>query len=153
ELMREFAELGSEDAFRALVDGHLNLVYSVARQTVRDSQLAEEVAQTVFVILAHKAGGLTKGKAPSAWVDRTTRLAALQALRKECRRRVREEEFAQMDNTESEAVWERVAPHLGEMMDQLAESDRAALVLRYFESKSLKDVARALGLGEDAARM
>jgi hypothetical protein len=92
-------------------------------------------------------------KALSAWLYRTTRLAAKQALRNECRRREREEKFAQMDHTSSESVWQQIEPHLGEVMDQLGERDRTALVLRFFESKSLQDVARALGTGEDAARM
>lgn len=153
ELLRDFAERGSEDAFRALVTRYIDLVYSIARQTVSDPQLTEEVAQTVFVVMARKAASLTNVKALSAWLYRATRLAALQAVRNECRRREREENFVQMDNASSDSVWEQILPHLGEVMDQLGEADRTALVVRYFESKSLKDVANALGTGEDAARM
>src|SRR5437016_4279199 len=123
ELLLTFAERGSEDAFRTLVDRHINLVYSVARQTVRDPQLAEEIVQTVFIILAQKATRLGQVKALSGWLYRTTRLAAIQALRNECRRREREEKFAQMDHTPSESVWEQVEPHLGEVMDRLSELD------------------------------
>ena len=153
ELLLTFAERGSEDAFRTLVDRHINLVYSVARQTVRDPQLAEEIVQTVFIILAQKATRLGQVKALSGWLYRTTRLAAIQAVRNECRRREREEKFAQMDRTPSESVWEQVEPHLGEVMDRLSELDRNILALRFFESKSFKEVALVLGKGEDAARM
>src|SRR3977135_1975501 len=99
ELLQFFAERGSEDAFQALVDRNINLVYSVARHTARDPHLAEEIVQTVFVILARKAARLGKVKALSGWLYRTTRLAALQAVRNECRRREREEKFANMDHT------------------------------------------------------
>src|SRR5438477_2094951 len=153
ELLQTFAERGSEDAFRTLVDRHINLIYSVARQTVRDPQLAEEIVQTVFIILAQKATRLGKVKALSGWLYRTTRLAAIQALRNECRPREREEKFAQMDHTPSESVWEQVEPHLGEAMDRLSELDRNILSLRFFESKSFKELALVLGKGEDAARM
>ncbi|HMC28088.1 MAG TPA: sigma-70 family RNA polymerase sigma factor [Verrucomicrobiae bacterium] len=153
ELLKDFADTGSEDSFKTLVDRHINLVYSVARHTTRDPHLAEEVAQSVFIILAKKAGKLGNVKALSAWLYRTTRLAAVQSVRNECRRREREEKFASMDHTVAEPNWEQIEPHLAEVIDQLGETDRTAIVLRFFESRSLKDVARTLGTGEDAARM
>ena len=131
ELLRDFAERRSEDAFRALVDRHINLVYSTARQTVRDAHLAEEVVQTVFVIMARKARSLGHVKTLSGWLYRTARLAAMQAVRNECHRREREEKFAAMDHASSEKIWEHIEPHLGAVMDQLSEPDRTALVLRF----------------------
>ena len=145
ELLKDFADTGSEDSFKTLVDRHINLVYSVARHTTRDPHLAEEVAQSVFIILAKKAGKLGNVKALSAWLYRTTRLAAVQSVRNECRRREREEKFASMDHTVAEPNWEQIEPHLAEVIDQLGETDCTAIVLRFFQSRSLKDVARTLG--------
>ena len=68
DLLREFAVNGSDEAFRAIVERHINIVYSAARQTTRDCGLAEEVAQTVFIILARKAGKLGHIRALSAWL-------------------------------------------------------------------------------------
>ena len=60
ELLRRYSEQKSQAAFGELVQRHLNLVYSVAlRQVGGDSHLAEDVAQQVFVALAHKAASLT----------------------------------------------------------------------------------------------
>ena len=52
ELVREYADSGSEEAFSALVARHLNLVYSAALRRVGNPHHAEEICQAVFIILA-----------------------------------------------------------------------------------------------------
>src|SRR5438132_12143154 len=61
ELLAEYAASGSEEAFAELVGRHLALVHSTALRIVENAQLAEEVAQSVFIILARKAGHMRKG--------------------------------------------------------------------------------------------
>src|SRR5204863_511286 len=59
QLLARFATGGDEDAFRVLIDRHLDLVYSAALRLVNgDAPLAEDVAQSVFMDLARKAGEL-----------------------------------------------------------------------------------------------
>jgi DNA-directed RNA polymerase specialized sigma24 family protein len=59
ELLRQYAETGSEKAFAELVLRNLPLVYSAAlRQVGGDEQLAKDVAQSVFTDLARKAASL-----------------------------------------------------------------------------------------------
>src|SRR5206468_4346833 len=72
----------------------------------------------------------------------------------EVRRRAREQEAAmnQLLATESETLWEQISPHLDAALGELAEPDRDALVLRYFECRSAREIARVLGTTEEAAQ-
>jgi len=155
QLLREYASRDSQEAFSALVSRHLNLVYSVAFRQTGNQHEAEEVAQAVFVVLARKAGSLRPGTVLSGWLYETARLTASNARRSEIRRHHREQE-AYMRSTLNEPVsdhWGRVGPLIEQAMSGLNEADRNAIVLRYFENKSLKDVGAALGASEDAAKM
>jgi DNA-directed RNA polymerase specialized sigma24 family protein len=67
ELMQEWVDHGSEDAFRSIVDRHVNLVYSTARRLVSNPHEAEEVTQTVFILLARKARSLSKETVMAGW--------------------------------------------------------------------------------------
>jgi RNA polymerase sigma factor (sigma-70 family) len=153
ELLGQFTREQSQDAFTALVNRHLNLVYSAALREVRSQQLAEEVCQSVFNILARNAGKLAPDTILSAWLYQVTRNAAVSVVRSEARRQAREQIAFQMsDMNESSASWAHIEPLLDEAMDSLDSTDRAAILLRYFENKSLREVGEALGTGEDAAQ-
>ena len=57
-----------------------------------------------------------------------------------------------LDEPSSDAIWLELAPHLDDAMEKLGVTDRDAVVLRYFENKSLAEVGTALGMEERAAQ-
>jgi RNA polymerase sigma factor (sigma-70 family) len=147
----------SQNAFGEIVRRHLDLVYSAALRQVRSPQLAEEIAQSVFSDLARHADKLNwaTGGPPvlTAWLYAVTRRTAIDAIRKESRRQLREQIAVEMNRMNATAnEWMQIAPLLDEAMAALDETDRSAVLLRYFENKSLREVGAALGASEDAAQ-
>jgi uncharacterized protein (TIGR03435 family) len=154
DLVRQFAASGSEEAFAALVRRHVNLVYSVALRQLGNPHDAEEVAQAVFIILARKAADLREGTVLSGWLYQTARLTSANFQRASSRRRHREQEaFMQFaKDSDPEVSWQRLSPLLEEAMARLGQKERDAVVLRFFENRTVREVAAALGLEEAAAQ-
>jgi RNA polymerase sigma factor (sigma-70 family) len=153
QLLRRYATDGSEAAFGQLVGRHLNLVYSAAlRRTGGDTHLAQDVAQLVFTDLARKARSLPADAVLAGWLHRATHYTAAQLLRTERRRVAREQEAVAMNTPAANPVWEQICPLLDEALDRLDAADRDAVLLRYFEHKSAKEIGQTLGTSEDAAQ-
>jgi len=154
-LLSLYARTGSESAFRELVSRYIDLVYSTAFRLVGgDAQSAQDVAQTVFVALADKAGSLPEDVMLGGWLHQHTRFAAGKLMRTERRRQMRERQAAEMNTLEdhSESNLAQVAPVLDEAIGQLGAEDRTAILLRFFERKDFRSVGDAIGSSEDAAR-
>lgn len=158
ELLHRYARNREERAFAELVERHLGVVYGVAhRRTGGRVQLAEEVAQKVFCDLARRAATLQDHPALIGWLYRATRNAAIDAVRREGRQQKISHTLATMPDTapnpEEQVDWARLRPVLDEALDQLKQSDREAMLLRYFEGLSFAEVGAHLALSENAARM
>src|SRR5580698_9327099 len=156
ELLEQFARNQSEGAFAELVERYIGLVYSTAFRKTGNPQQAEEITQAVFIILARKAGSLGSKTVLPGWLHHTARLTAANLQRAELRRIHREQEsFMQSTINESapDALWRELSPLLDDAVASLGTSDRDAIVLRFFQNRSLAEVGATLGASEEAARM
>ncbi len=159
QLLRAYAERRSDAAFAELVRRHIDLVHSAARRMVGDAHLAEDVTQAAFLALAKSAAQLTERPVLAGWLHRTAQNIAAQTVRTDVRRRAREQEAAAMNELLSDSsgagvppAWSEIAPHLDAALGDLSEPERDAVLLRYFQRQSARDMAQTLGITDEAAQ-
>ena len=142
------------EAFRALVEQHKSMVFSIAYRMVGDYGIAEEVAQDVFLELYRWRERLESEAHVTFWLRRTAMHRATDAIR---RRKVRPEAAAE--------EWEEglhqgvfggggvreayraaaLSARLERALLTLPEQQRAVVVLRYQEELSPDEIARVTG--------
>jgi RNA polymerase sigma factor (sigma-70 family) len=158
QLLRAYAEHRADAAFAELVRRHIDLVHSAARRMVGDTHLAEDVTQATFLALAKNAAQLTERPVLAGWLHRTAQNIAAQTVRTDVRRRAREQEAAAMNElladsgTVAPPAWSEIAPHLDAALGELTEPERDAVLLRYFQRQSARDMAQTLGISDEAAQ-
>ena len=144
------AQLGDREALDALLRGIQRPVYGYLKNMVRDSAVAEDTLQDVFVIVIRKLKTLRDPQLFRPWVYRIASRQALKTLRRETRWRNRVVESVSSDTPyalQSPDAGDVVdAREIKELLDRLSPPVRAVMVLHYLESMSLKDVGAILGL-------
>lgn len=146
------AQRGDAPAFRALVEAHRARAYALALRVLRSAPDAEEVAQDAFV-KAWTALPTFRGDAAfSTWLHRIVWRRALDRLAEAKARRRREEAVA------SESVLVAAPDHdstpgaepfAERLLETLSPQQRAAVVLFYFEDRSVAQAALVMGLPEN----
>jgi RNA polymerase sigma factor (sigma-70 family) len=154
DLLREYVLRGSEPAFRTLVERHVDLVYGTTFRKLGESGGAQDVAQGVFIALARKAARLQGKTVLTGWLYQTALLEARQWRRGEMRRQRREQNAVELGTTmkEDESLPRSMTGLLDDGLMELKEPEREALMLRFFEERSHREIGALLGTGEDAAR-
>ncbi|MBB5350268.1 RNA polymerase sigma factor (sigma-70 family) [Haloferula luteola] len=153
ELLREFSQSRSDAAFAELERRHAGRVFAVAWRVSGNRQTAEDVTQLVFVQLAKHARSLAEHPVLMGWLHRTARNLAANRVRSEVRRQVRERAVGdwRVDQQEDD-VWQNIEPELDAAIDALRDGDREAVLLRYFENRSAREMAVCLGVSPEAAQ-
>jgi RNA polymerase sigma factor (sigma-70 family) len=162
-LLEAFIASGhGEREFTRLVRELGGLVYSSALRRTQNAQLAEEVMQNVFALLARKAKSLCGHPSLAAWLHETTRLEASSVMRAEKRSQRKTAALAEELKThcpmtnhqaDSQANWKDALPLLDEALDRLSTAERQAILDRFYEGRQFKDIAARNGQSEAAVKM
>src|SRR5437016_6080254 len=145
---------GDEQAFETLVAKYFRMVYTVAARQTGDSHLAEEIGQSVFLILSGKAHGFPSRTSVPGWLLRTTRFVCWDAIKMRRRREQNERKLAM--NLEhqlgTKAEPNKMELLLDEALQTLRPDEQAGIVARFFEGKDFHEIAEMFAITEHAAR-
>jgi RNA polymerase sigma factor (sigma-70 family) len=155
--LREYVRTGSSEVFKAIVDAHVDAVYSQCLRQLRNRAAAEDVTQQVFITLAQKAARIPLNSVLDGWLFTATRFCCANYQRAAARRRSAERKAALMRNEAIEPLRasdfrSQAEPILDDAIAQLGASDRDAVLLRFFQGRSIREVGNTLGVSEDAAK-
>ncbi|MCR6632554.1 MAG: sigma-70 family RNA polymerase sigma factor [Magnetospirillum sp.] len=136
------------EAYRILVERHVDRAYALALRTLRNPADAEDVAQEALVKAWTHRHSWQAGKAKfSTWLYRVVfnRCIDLKRLPSNaCLDDVAEPEDGQPDSVD--AIHRRqVYDRLGDAMASMPDQQRAALTLAYFDDMGNAEIAQVLG--------
>lgn len=143
DLLADYAATGSHAAFDALVKRHADFIYSAARRRVGSADLADDVTQATFIVLARKAKQIGRRESLSAWLYRVAKYAAIDALRRRSTRQKHERQAARPEaDMAVTSLAKEIAPHLDAALDRLSPRDREAVLLRFFREQTLEQIGQ-----------
>lgn len=151
DLLRQYARSGSQQAFTELVTRHIDMVYAACLRRLHNRQDAEDATQAVFIALAGKIAGLDAKTVVGGWLYRAAAYTCGDMLRK-AKRREEHEMAAAIERAESSSEGHPEAPDIDDALAKLNSADREAIVLRFLEDRSFREVGVELHVSEEAAR-
>ena len=130
------------------------MVYTVAARQTGDWHLAEEIAQSVFLILSRKARGFSSKTPIPGWLLRTTRFVSWDAIKMRRRREQKERKFAVdlHEPLKMKAEPSGMEALLDEALRTLSPDEQAGIMARFFEGKDFPEIAETFAITEHAAR-
>ena len=153
-LLRDFIERGSQAAFSELSKRYMRLVYSTCYRELGSSDLAQDATQAVFLLMAHKARSLRGHSNLPGWLFNAARLVSKNIRKMELRRQKMEQALMEQTSTsvpQSEPEWNAIDPLLNDALTALKDRDRDAILLRYFEGRTLSEIGAIHGVTEEGA--
>ncbi|TMU50577.1 RNA polymerase sigma factor [Flagellimonas algicola] len=151
---------GDTQEFSVLVDQYKDLVFTVAIRTLKNREEAEEVAQDTFIKVFKSLKNFKGDAKLSSWIYRIAYNTCLDRVKKHKKElknmpidEVRSEAVMEMGNALDGMVMQERAATIKRCIQQLSPVDAALLTLFYFEEKDLKEMAKALNLSPNTAKV
>ena len=161
----EEARKGNHHAFRVLVERHSRTLFRLAYRMTGNQQDAEDLVQETFLRAYKRLGRFDNRSAFATWLYRICANCSLDLIRSRKNRREQQptikedQEWSWLDRIATSAPSPerltqsgQIASLLEPAMNQLSESERVAFVLRHFEGCDIEEIARTLGVQNNAAK-
>lgn len=140
--------VGFDEAFTL----HHRAVFSTARAVVRDSAVAEEVTQEVFLKLLRHLDSAPRGELLRPWLLRVTLNEARNTIRSRNRSLARDASYQKASHadlaTDFELERDRELEAARQALDKIKEPMRSCLLLKH-QGLSYREIAQTLSLKEN----
>ena len=139
--------LGQEEAFKALVERHLDRGYAVAFRILRHAPDAEDVLQDAFLQVWTRRGSWQPGRAKfSTWLFRVVTNRCIDHLRKNKVAKLEELHDVKDDSSNQSSILElqEAIEVLEAAMIRLPDQQRIAIVFSYNENMSNGEIAETM---------
>lgn len=154
------ARSGGAGAFEALVHRYYGMAYGLAYAHVREAAAAQDVAQEAFLLAWANLERLRHPEGFLMWLRRIVRNCALNWLRSEEYRHKLSARLAERDAVAAAVApsavahleQEERAARIHEALGRLSPKLREALVVFYFEGKSVRQAADGLGIKSETLK-
>jgi RNA polymerase sigma-70 factor, ECF subfamily len=139
------ARTGDPGAFAELVRAHRRAVFSLALRMLASRELAEDLAQEVFMRLHRNLHAIESAQHLAFWLRRVTANGAIDRLRRPRLVTATLDEAVELPapSTDSDPLLQR---ELERLIGRLAPAARAVMLLRYQEDLDPVEIARTLEL-------
>ncbi|MBM4160663.1 MAG: RNA polymerase sigma factor SigZ [Ignavibacteria bacterium] len=130
---------------------HVRLKHFILRR-IPDKADAEDLLQEVFLRIHARIGTLKDSSRIESWIFQIARNLIIDHYRSKRTREEIDEEGLPDEGERTLTAVERLAPAIRELVDQLPQPYREALVLTEFEGMSQKELAQQLGISLSGAK-
>ncbi|MCR5142484.1 MAG: RNA polymerase sigma factor [Ruminococcus sp.] len=160
----ERAKTGDKRAFALLYRENYDKIYRYVLKNVGRPDAAEDITQEVFLQSMQNIGRLEKNENYAAWLRGMAHNKCADMFRSESRFTYYETDEELENAASNTGLNEPVMipedyssnrerqRQLAKLLDGLKPEMRSALILYYYDDKSLSEVARSLGMNENAAK-
>jgi RNA polymerase sigma factor (sigma-70 family) len=143
-LLDRFIHEGDQGAFGTLLDRHGPMLLGLCRRQLHGGNLAEDVLQATFLVLARKANTICRRDNLAGWLYGVARRLIRNAHRTDAARRQRERAAARAESC-SEPGWDELLGVLDEELQSLPARYREPLLLCYLEGLTQDEAAARTG--------
>lgn len=144
-LLSRFVKKNDPKAFGEIIHLHSGLVYGACIRVLGDEHKAADATQETFFQLMKHAAEISTSL--PGWLHRVATRQAIDRLKKDSRRRQRENDYASEPPRETEH-WADVSPYVDEELDRLDEATRTVVIQHFLEGRSTREIGRELGISQ-----
>ncbi len=144
------AQAGDESAFRTLFDRYHRRIFGVARHIVGDEDLARDVVQQAFIRMFRYLSTFDVSRQLYTWLYQIVVNLSIDAMRRQSARRatlfdeMADGPRSRLDGPEGAATRQELKERVRELLDELPEHYRTALILREIEGLSCEEISDIL---------